>query len=357
MRIHFVVWSLELGGAQASLVRLTDELAHDHEVAITAFSGSGAEFFQLSPKVTYRSLGPNLAGRGGAVRLASLVVRWFRLVRTLRAPADVVVSFLYSTTFVTAPACAVLRRPLVAAERTDLQQRRFRSRWLLLAVYRKMCVLVVVQSDALGAWLAPRIGPTPVAVIPNAMPDITALPVPVRRGVVALGRFDSTKGFDLLVEAAARMTSGRSVDIYGTGPDGHQLRMLIDKLGVGDRVRLHPPTDNPAVALASAEVLAVPSLLDGFPNVVLEAFALSTPVVATITTGARAIDGGTGAVRLVERSAAALALALDATCEDNVAAAEQAARATQRARAFDRHAIAQQWSAVLEQALASANGI
>ncbi len=349
MKIHFVIWSLELGGAQSSLMRVTEELAHHHEVTITTFSGSGSEFFQPSPKVRYQSLGPNLADRSVLARFASLLVRWFRLVRLLRAPADVVVTFLNSTTLVAASACVVARRPLVAAERTDLQHRKFRSRRIVIWAYRRMCATVVVQSEALAAWLGPRVGSTPVVVIANPMPDLVAPEIQVRSGVVALGRFAPVKGFDLLIEAAAHMRSGRHVDIYGAGEDGHRLRTLIGKLGLADRVRLHPPTDDPAAALARAEVLAVPSRLDGFPNVILEAFALATPVVATVTTGARAIDGGTGAMVLVGWDARELAQALDAICEDADRACALVLAARGRAAAFDRRAIAQQWSDLIEK--------
>lgn len=61
---------------------------------------------------------------------------------------------------------------------------------------------------------------------------------------------------------------------------------LIAHLGLTDRVRQHSsvPDDTLPNVYAAADVVAVPSLFEGFGLPVLEAFAVGTPVVATRTT-------------------------------------------------------------------------
>jgi glycosyltransferase involved in cell wall biosynthesis len=131
-------------------------------------------------------------------------------------------------------------------------------------------------------------------VIPNGVElggEVPAAPtrprgLPDRPYILALGRVVPKKGFDLLVEAFAHMgVSGRSADlvIAGTGDALEDLRRQVATLGVGDRVHLVGRLDRQdvAAAMAGAELFVVPSRLEPFGIVVLEAWRAGTAVVAT----------------------------------------------------------------------------
>lgn len=146
--------------------------------------------------------------------------------------------------------------------------------------------------------------------------------------VFAVGRLVRKKGFEYLIDAIARLAPARpglACAIAGAGDLDAELRGRARDHGVADRVRFPGllPHDRTAAAMAAADIVAVPSVrddagnVDGLPNVVLEALATATPVVATPAGGIGAVveDGVTG--RLVPerdpvRLAAALADLLDA---------------------------------------------
>jgi glycosyltransferase involved in cell wall biosynthesis len=183
--------------------------------------------------------------------------------------------------------------------------------------------------------------------------------------VFSVGRFVRKKGFEYLIDATARFAADRPKAITvlaGAGDLDAELRERVRSLGLQDRVRFPGliPQDEVARYLAAADVVAVPSVrdasgnVDGLPNVVMEALASATPLVATPAGGIGAVieDGRTG--RLVpERDTAALAAAVSALLErrDEARALGAAARlaVTQR-YGWDR--VAERFEAVYDAAAA-----
>jgi glycosyltransferase involved in cell wall biosynthesis len=137
--------------------------------------------------------------------------------------------------------------------------------------------------------------------------------------VFAIGRFVRKKGFDVLIDAVARLIDRRPdlrLVLAGWGDLEQDLRARIARLGIDAHVRLPGlvPHDRVAAWLAAADVVAVPSRhdeagnVDGLPNVVLEALASGTPVVATRAGGiAGVIDHERNGLLVSEGNPAALA--------------------------------------------------
>ena len=104
------------------------------------------------------------------------------------------------------------------------------------------------------------------------------------------------KGLDRLVAACARLGAQgvrfRCV-LVGEGPERARLERQIRALGLAGRVELagRLPHRELVALLRSAALLAHPSVvdrrgsMDGIPNLILEAFAVETPVVATRLSG------------------------------------------------------------------------
>ncbi len=102
---------------------------------------------------------------------------------------------------------------------------------------------------------------------------------------------------------ADRWPHGKLI-IAGSGPEREQIEQLIGQRGLGERVQLPGWLDPDATKdlIRTADLLIVPSVVapdgdrDGIPNVILEALAAGTPVVATRLEGiAEAIiDGWNG---------------------------------------------------------------
>ena len=135
--------------------------------------------------------------------------------------------------------------------------------------------------------------------------------------VLYIGRMDVRKGLRELVEAAAVLHAQRPhLDVYmvGEGPDRPLIAQAIEAAGAGGYIHLLPPCtpDDVAVWMAAADLVTLPSYMEGCPNVVLEALACGRPVVATRVGGIPEIMSDACGRLIPPRDAAALAQALDA---------------------------------------------
>lgn len=122
--------------------------------------------------------------------------------------------------------------------------------------------------------------------VPTVAPaDRASLGVPAGAFlVVGVGRLVPRKGFASLVRAVASLP-GAHLLLVGSGGEEPALRELAESLGAADRIRLLGWSDQPAPFLAAADVVALPSLHEPLGNGILEAWALSKPVVAAASEG------------------------------------------------------------------------
>ena len=113
--------------------------------------------------------------------------------------------------------------------------------------------------------------------------------------ILALGRLHSNKAFDLLLKALVDLPQAFAW-IAGEGPLKHELQSLAQKLGVEGRLRFLGWRDDVAALLAAADVLVCPSRIEPLGNVVIEAWAHGTPVVAAAAAGPASLiaSGETG---------------------------------------------------------------
>lgn len=119
--------------------------------------------------------------------------------------------------------------------------------------------------------------PNPIPFIPESYSDLT------EKRVIAVGRLTGQKGFDLLVQAWAKVT-GRFPDwklsIIGSGGKEIRLRELIEKLGVEKSVDILPPSRDIESEYKKSSIYAFSSRYEGFGLVLAEAMACGLPAVS-----------------------------------------------------------------------------
>ena len=142
--------------------------------------------------------------------------------------------------------------------------------------------------------------------------------------IIAVGRLSKEKGFSYLLQAAHRLiTQGTNIELefVGDGEEAAALKDLSQQLNIGDRVSFHGWLKFKEVqkAIGQATILVHPSdgLGDGLPNVIREAMALGTPVIASDIAGIHeALDNGQCGLLVPPRDVEALATAIKTLLSD-----------------------------------------
>lgn len=244
---------------------------------------------------------------------------------------------------------------------TQATLRRLGTRMLVGDAARLVLVSPALTGDPVFTGAAAR---SKITVIANgvdvgqvrrlAAAEGEALPWPADGDpvVLAVGRLAGQKNFATLVDAVALTSRARPLRlvILGRGSAAARAELIAraHAAGFADRLALPEPVANPFAAMAAAAVVAVPSLWEGAPNVLLEALAVGTPVVAARTAGnaAAILDEGRHGVLVDPLDVPGMAAAV-------LRQADPATRILPggRAEAFDRRIALEQYRQVF-QALA-----
>lgn len=132
--------------------------------------------------------------------------------------------------------------------------------------------------------------------------------------LLSVGNLIELKGHHLAIEALSELPSDTRLIIAGIGPERQHLEKLAIQLGVASRTTFAGQIDNRELKwwYSAADVLLLCSSREGWANVLLEAMACGTPVVATPVGGTPEIIGTSNAGRLMsDRSTKALLAAYE----------------------------------------------
>lgn len=333
MKICFVIPTLTSGGAERVAVTVLSALdPARHERILYLFSGErGAYFDRVAPDV-----------RVVMAAQRSWPGRLWELARFLRATRpDVVMPFL--SYFITAmavwisriPACVIFNQGTPTSGFLDDPDFAWQRPWkrrlfsMLTRLFYRRADAVVVTSAGVANDLASNYGvpraklrvlhnPVDIDAIATAAAAAHDEGVP-RPLVVAAGRLAGVKNYPLLLAAIGRLrqgVGGPSLWILGEGDERTRLEAIASQPALAGRVRFLGFRPDPWAIIAQADVFVLTSTYEGFGNVLVEAMACGTPVVATRSPGTVEIieDGVNGL--LVAHDAAAVAAAISQILSD-----------------------------------------
>lgn len=291
--VMFIISALAGGGAERVIVDLSHFLSEKgYVVTVATLEGDRSDHFPLHQSV--RRLRTNIMWESrGVLDSALSMVKRLRLIRSLvrNTSPDVVVSFIEMTNVRVLLALAGTDIPVIVSERTDPRHHLISGYWSHLRrhSYRRAARLVV-QTDNVARWARSWLSAKKVVIIPNAVrrpvdPAAQLKPsrMPHGRVLLGMGRLSVEKGFDLLVRAFAQAglhRAGWSLVLLGEGGERGALTALAADLGVGENVLMPGIQANPAEWLQHADIFALSSRYEGFPNALLEAMQCGVASVA-----------------------------------------------------------------------------
>jgi glycosyltransferase involved in cell wall biosynthesis len=194
---------------------------------------------------------------------------------------------------------------------------------------------------------------TRVVRIPNAVTELEGPTAALEAElVVAAGRLNSQKGFDLLIAAFAQVVAQHPswrLRIYGSGKERNRLVAQIDLLGLARNVTLEGRHPRLGEAFAEASMFALSSRFEGFGMVLVEAMSKGLPVVSFDCPHGPAdiVHDGTDGLLVPAENIDALAAALITLIEQPERRHRYGEAALRTAREYAITAIGPRWEALL----------
>jgi glycosyltransferase involved in cell wall biosynthesis len=174
------------------------------------------------------------------------------------------------------------------------------KRKLLAASYRTATSLLAVSQESAND--AARFYDIPLdrwTIVPSPI-DLTLVqsnaaaqpPENFRRfpglNIAIIGRLSAEKNHEFLFNILAdlkRESKQVHLHVIGDGILREKLQMQTHHLGIASDVTFYGVQSNPHAIAARCDCLALPSLYEGFPNVIMEAMACRIPVIASNRAG------------------------------------------------------------------------
>lgn len=116
--------------------------------------------------------------------------------------------------------------------------------------------------------------------------------------IIAVGRLNKIKGFDLLIQAVAGIKAQCQLVIAGDGPEKENLENLAKMLGIEKKVLLLGRLEKEQLIrfYQESSIFCMSSYNEGMSNAMLEAVACGLPIVTTQVGGAAELINGNGVV-------------------------------------------------------------
>lgn len=311
MRLLQAMAGMRAGGAEGFFMRLTGALARagvDQYAAIRTHAERRMELDQAGVPVTELRY-------GGPVDLIS---RWRLGALARRFDPDVIIAWMSR-----AAAIAPTGRWTVAARLGGYYDLK----------YFKRCDHLIGNTPDLRNYLVKNGVPEEKAwYLPNFVDDRRLPPVdrstfetPLEAPLLlCLGRLHRNKGFDLALHALAKVPNAY-LWIAGEGPERQALEKLAVSLDVSDRVRFLGWRNDAPALLAAADLFVCSSRHEPLGNIVIEAWAHATPVVAVASQGpSQLIEDGRNGLLTPMEDADALAKGMRRLLDDQAEAADLA---------------------------------
>ena len=369
LRVLLFIHSLHGGGAERVAADLSAHWADmGREVMVVTQASADGDVYTLHPKVRREVL--HTAGEGGGLRgIWSNVQRVRALRRVIKAfRPDIVLGMMTTASVLSVLACTGLSCRVVATEHTHPPSQTLSGLWQRLRrLTYPRAARVVALTRGTAQWIEQHVPGSRLAVIPNPvhwpLPKGEPMLAPPsgdgRKRLLAVGRLHADKGFDLLLQAYARLAPSHpdwDLVILGEGDERRALEAQVREAGLQDRVSLPGRAGNVGDWYQGADLYVLTSRFEGLSNTLLESMASGLAAVAfDCDTGPREIvrEGVDGVLVRPNGDVDALCRELDAVMGDAALRQRMAEAATAVRERFSAERVLGQWKELFDGVRAS----
>ena len=282
-----------LGGAQRVLLGLAKEFAaQGHKVDVVLLVADGLLLEQMPPAV--RCVRLLNTSRPGLFLVFGGFVRLWKYLKTER-PTSVLSTGTGTNLLVTVASRLIRRRPrIILREAASVSNRpSFLVRELVRRCFRHADACIGVSAGVSTELRGMGVTARRVHFIPNPVDseelgDLAQQATPFRPAdalpyLISVGRLVPQKDHTTLIRAFARISEAipHRLIIVGEGACRTELERLIGNFHLQDRILLPGVIQNPQRLIRDAQLFALSSAWEGYPNALLEALAHGVRVVST----------------------------------------------------------------------------
>jgi GalNAc-alpha-(1->4)-GalNAc-alpha-(1->3)-diNAcBac-PP-undecaprenol alpha-1,4-N-acetyl-D-galactosaminyltransferase len=295
MKIMFFISTLGSGGAERALTNLAKYLHQFHEITITTFNDPKYDDFYTAAQDIRRINFFEPPTRNPAKKILSFI-KTLSFIRSSvkKTQADIAISFGNETNSRVILSTIGLSIPTIISERTDPKYNPVNKLNVLLSKLAfPKASSIVVQTHSAMTYYKKKLGKQTIVIIPNAVSNFnltsTDKNTSEHRKLIAVGRLSKEKNHRKLILAFIKHHDTHpewELHIYGQGALKKSLKQLITSRNAEDYVILKGLEKNISKAYQNADAFVLPSVYEGFPNVLLEAMSFRLPVISTPVNGA-----------------------------------------------------------------------
>ena len=258
------------------IVNLANSFSYRSEVCVYTVDES-ASFYPLNDEVKHTKIGKKFSGSIERLNFLYSIYHLYKLLN--KNKPDVLVSFIDLNNIVSIIVAKLLKIPVIISERSNPEyfQSNHLLNFMIKMLYKRADLLVLQTKGVRGSFLRLNIKLPETTVLPNFLNEDFYREVDFtkkKKIILLVGRFRAEKNHIQFLKALLlSKTAGWTIKIIGDGEKYGECIEFIKQHGLSDKVILEGKKPNVIDYYDEASIFVLPSLFEGFPNVLIEAMS------------------------------------------------------------------------------------